>query len=108
MHIISMKAIQAACGRFPQHREDILSFGRMIEKANCPTPEALKQLFPSLDNFKYIDKHYIINISNNKLRVFALIFFESQKFYIRHIFNHAEYDKFTAQHRTKGKKNDFH
>ncbi|MFU0887824.1 type II toxin-antitoxin system HigB family toxin [Kluyvera sichuanensis] len=104
MHLISMKAIGEGCERYPQHRKDILLFGRTIEKANCPTPETLRQFYPSLDNFKYLDKHYVINISNNNLRVIALIFFESQKFYIRHIFNHTEYDKFTAQHRTKGKK----
>lgn len=63
-----------------------------------------KKLFPTLDNFKYLDKHYVIDIANNNLRVVALIFFESQKFYVRHVFTHKEYDRFTEKHRTKGKK----
>ena len=48
--------------------------------------------------------HYVIDIANNNLRVVALIFFESQKFYVRHVFTHKEYDRFTEKHRTKGKK----
>ncbi|MDM7090899.1 type II toxin-antitoxin system HigB family toxin, partial [Enterobacter hormaechei] len=46
----------------------------------------------------------VIDIANNNLRVVALIFFESQKFYVRHVFTHKEYDRFTEKHRTKGKK----
>ncbi|EMG7902342.1 type II toxin-antitoxin system HigB family toxin [Enterobacter hormaechei] len=104
MHLISLKAILDAVSQFPQHREELLFLGRVIEKSHCPTPAALRKLFPTLDNFKYLDKHYVIDIANNNLRVVALIFFESQKFYVRHVFTHKEYDRFTEKHRTKGKK----
>lgn len=104
MHLISMKAIFDAVTLFPQHKQELLFLGRIIEKSNCPTPDALKKLFPTLDNFKYLDKHYVLDIANNNLRVVALIFFESQKFYVRHVFTHKEYDRFTKKHRTKGKK----
>ncbi|WP_342322363.1 type II toxin-antitoxin system HigB family toxin [Kosakonia sp. BYX6] len=104
MHLISMKTIQEAIVRFPQHRIALLTLAKTIEKAHCPTPDDLKKLYPTLDNFKYLSKHYVIDISNNDLRVVALIFFESQKFYVRHVFTHKEYDRFTEQHRTKGKK----
>ncbi len=103
MHLISMKAILDAVTQFPQHKEELL-FGSHHRKEPLPTPAALKKLFPTLDNFKYLDKHYVIDIANNNLRVVALIFFESQKFYVRHVFTHKEYDRFTEKHRTKGKK----
>ncbi|EBW6041108.1 TPA: type II toxin-antitoxin system HigB family toxin [Salmonella enterica subsp. enterica serovar Muenchen] len=104
MHLISMKAIHEAVRRHPQYRKELLQFGRNIEKGNCPSPDALKKIYPSLDNFKYLDKHYVIDIANNHLRIIVIIFFESQKFYVRHVFNHSEYDRFTSQHRTKGKR----
>lgn len=104
MHLISTIAIDEGCERFPQYAKEIKLFAKTIAKAYCPTPEALREFYPSLDNFKYLDKHYVVNIANNNIRVIALIFFESQKFYIRHIFNHTEYDRFTDRHRTKGKK----
>ena len=104
MHLISMKAILDAVIQFPQHREELLFLGRTIEKSHCTTPVALRKIFPTLDNLKYLDKHYVIDIANNNLRVVALIFFESQKFYVRHVFTHKEYDRFTEKHLTKGKK----
>ncbi|ELP3688665.1 type II toxin-antitoxin system HigB family toxin [Salmonella enterica] len=104
MHLISMKAIHEAVNRYPQYKKELLQFGRNIEKGNCPTPEDLKKIYPSLDNFKYLDKHYVIDIANNNIRIIAIVFFESQKFYIRHVFNHSEYYRFTSQHRTKGKR----
>ncbi|UDJ81791.1 type II toxin-antitoxin system HigB family toxin [Kosakonia oryzae] len=104
MHLISMKAIKEAVDRFPQHKTALLTLAKTIEKADCPTPNDLKRLYPTLDNFKYLSKYYVIDIANNSLRIVALIFFENQKFYVRHIFTHKEYDRFTEQHRSKGKK----
>lgn len=104
MHLISAKAMLTAAEKFPQHRTEILEARKLIENGVYPTPEDLRRVFPSLDNFKYLDKHYVINLAHNNLRLIALIFFESQKFYVREIFTHKEYDKYTESHRTKGKK----
>jgi len=52
-----------------------------------------------LDNFKYRDKWYVIDIGGNKLRIMALIFFRNQKFYVKHIVTHAEYDKLCNKYR---------
>lgn len=75
MHLISMKAIHEAVNRYPQYKKELLQFGRNIEKGNCPTPEELKKIYPSLDNFKYLDKHYVIDIANNNIRIIAIVFF---------------------------------
>jgi mRNA interferase HigB len=97
-----MKAILDAVIQFPQHKEELLFLGRTIEKSHCNA--CAEETVSNADNFKYLDKHYVIDIANNNLRVVALIFFESQKFYVRHVFTHKEYDRFTEKHRTKGKK----
>ncbi|WP_148872658.1 type II toxin-antitoxin system HigB family toxin, partial [Serratia marcescens] len=96
MHLISEKALKEAGEKFPEHRVELALLGATLVKGYFKTPEALKAQFPSLDNFKYRDKHYVINVGHNTLRLVALVFFESQKFYIRHIFTHKEYDMFTA------------
>jgi len=70
-----------------------------LKKGTFNTPEELRQLFPSLDNFKYKDKWYVIDIGGNKLRIMALIFFRIQKFYVKHIVTHAEYDKLCNKYR---------
>ena len=104
MHLITQKALKDAAEKYPQHKTELVALGNTIAKGYFKKPESLKAVFPSLDNFKYLDKHYVIDIANNNLRVVALIFFESQKFYVRHVFTHKEYDRFTEKHRTKGKK----
>ncbi|ADP13303.1 Uncharacterized protein ygjN (plasmid) [Erwinia sp. Ejp617] len=104
MHLISRSMIKDATDKYPQHSRELLALMIAIEKGYFKAPEALKAAFPSLDNLKYLDKHYVINIGRNDLRLVALVFFESQKFYVRHVFTHKEYDVFTALHRTKGKK----
>ncbi|MGB3255427.1 type II toxin-antitoxin system HigB family toxin [Buttiauxella gaviniae] len=101
MHLISLRALSEASKRFPQHAQELLMLARIIEKGYFPTPESLKKIYPTLDNFKYLDKHYVINIARNELRLIALIFFESQKFYVRDIMTHADYIRFTETHRRK-------
>lgn len=101
MHLISLRALSEASKRFPQHAQELLMLARIIEKGYFPTPESLKKIYPILDNFKYLDKHYVINIARNELRLIALIFFESQKFYVRDIMTHADYIRFTETHRGK-------
>lgn len=103
MHLISLRALSEASERFPQHAQELLILARVIEKGHFPTPESLKKVYPTLDNFKYLDKHYVINIARNELRLIALIFFESQKFYVRDIMTHADYMRFTETHRGKKK-----
>lgn len=103
MHLIAHKALKKAADRFPQYEDELLQLGFTVSKGYFRTPESLRIAFPSLDNFKYLDKYYVINLGHNELRLVALIFFESQKFYVRHVFTHKEYDSFTVMHRTKGK-----
>lgn len=104
MHLIAQKALKDAAERFPQHAMEILALGKAVSKGYFRTPEALKGLFPSQDNLKYLDKHYVIDIGRNEIRLIVMIFFDSQKFYVRHVFTHKEYDRFTAEHRRRGKK----
>ncbi len=84
MHLITQKALKDAAEKYPQHKTELVALGNTIAKGYFKKPESLKAVFPSLDNFKYLDKHYVC--------------------YIREVMTHKEYDFFTAVHRTKGKK----
>ncbi|MDC9706114.1 type II toxin-antitoxin system toxin HigB [Escherichia coli] len=100
MHLITQKALKDAAEKYPQHKTELVALGNTIAKGYFKKPESLKAVFPSLDNFKYLDKHYVFNVGGNELRVVAMVFFESQKCYIREVMTHKEYDFFTAVHRT--------
>ncbi len=99
MHIIKKAVFDEAGKKFPKEKSAIDAAFRVLRKGVFATPEELKQLFPSLDNFKYRDKWYVIDIGGNKLRLMALIFFRNQKFYVKHIVTHAEYDKLCEKYR---------
>jgi mRNA interferase HigB len=103
MHLLTLKALREAAKKFPQHEQELLALGSLVSKGYFKGPDNLRAVFSTLDNFKYLDKYYVINLGHNELRLVALIFFESQKFYVRHVFTHKEYDSFTAIHRRKRK-----
>jgi len=99
MHVIKKGVFDQAGEKFPNEKNAIRDAYNTLKKGMFNTPEELKQLFPSLDNFKYKDKWYVIDIGGNRLRIMALIFFRNQKFYVKHIVTHAEYDKLCNKYR---------
>ncbi len=99
MHVIKKNAFDEAGRKFPNERVAIEGAFQILNKGTFKTPEELKKAFPSLDNFKYKDKWYVVDIGGNNLRLMALIFFRNQKFYVKHIVTHAEYDKLCEKYR---------
>ncbi|MDA6831004.1 hypothetical protein OSL32_02885, partial [Escherichia coli] len=57
MHLITQKALKDAAEKYPQHKTELVALGNTIAKGYFKKPESLKAVFPSLDNFKYLDKH---------------------------------------------------
>ena len=72
---------------------------KLLQKSNFQNPEELKSIFSSLDNFKYKDKWWVLDVGGNNLRVIAFIQFVNKRMYIKHIVNHADYDKLTEKYR---------
>lgn len=98
MHVISRKPFNDAIKKYPNDAKALLDTYNTLKKNEFKTPEQLKQIFSSLDNFKYVDKWYVIDIGGNNLRLIAFIEFRDQRMYIKHIFTHADYDKFCKKY----------
>lgn len=103
MHVISKKPFVEAAKKYPNQRLAIMDLYSVLDKATFNTPQDMKMLFPSLDNFKYKDKWWIIDIGGNNLRLMAFIQFSQNRIYVKHIVTHAEYDKLCEQYRRKEK-----
>jgi mRNA interferase HigB len=73
----------------------------VLKKFECSTPEELNNIFSSLDNFKYKDKWYVIDVAGNNIRLMAFIEFRTGKMFVKHIINHSDYDKLCERY-TKG------
>lgn len=104
MHIISRKPFNDAAKAYPNDRTAIEDSYRVLRKGSFNSPEALRQVFPSLDNFRYKDKWWVIDIGGNNLRLIAFIEFRDSRMYVKHIVTHSEYDKLCKKYAKGGKK----
>jgi mRNA interferase HigB len=99
VHIISKKPFSDAALKYPNDRDAIMDIYNVLRKGEFETPLILKEIFHSLDNFKYKDKWWVIDIGGNNLRLIVAILFSCQKIYVKHIVTHPEYDKLTTRYK---------
>lgn len=99
MNVISKKPFNDAAKKYPNDREALLDMYRVLDRTDFQTPNESKAAFPSLDNFKYKDKWWVLDVGGNNLRVLVFIQFVNKRMYIKHIVNHADYDKLTKKYR---------
>lgn len=102
MHVISRKPFMEAAVKYPNQAEAIQNTYITLKKGVFNTPDALRKLFPSLDNFKYKKKWWVIDIGGNHLRLMAFIEFRDNRMYVKHIVPHAEYDKLCRKYQKVG------
>ena len=93
MHVISKKPFNDAKQKFPNDANALDDLYKVLKGGNYHSPEELKKVFATLDNFKYKDKWWVIDIGGNNLRLIAFIEFQDNRMYVKHIVSHAEYDK---------------
>lgn len=99
MHVISRKPFNDATKLYPNDSEALVHVYTTLCNGQFSTPDELKKVFPNLDNFKYRDKWWVIDIGGNNLRMIAFIEFRDNRMYVKHIVSHAEYDKLTDKYR---------
>ena len=93
MHVISRKPFNDAAKEYPNDAGAIDALYKTLRNGTFTTPDELRTMYPSLDNFKYTEKWWVIDIGGNNLRLIAFIEFRDNRMYVKHIVNHAEYDK---------------
>ena len=101
MHIISKRPFNDAATKHPNDKDALLVLYRALKKSSFKTPEEMKKVFKTLDNFKYKDKWYVLDVGGNNLRIIALIQFVNKRIYIKHIVNHTDYDKLCKKYRSE-------
>jgi len=101
MNVISKRPFREAARKYPNERSSLLDMFKVLRSTNFHSPDELKAVFPSLDNFKYRNKWWVLDVGGNNLRVIAYIQFVNKRIYIKHIVGHSEYDKLTSTYRKK-------
>lgn len=102
MHVISRKPFKEAIEKYPKQAKAIEETYKILRNGEFKSPDALRNVFPTLDNFKHKDKWWIIDIGGNHLRLMAFIEFRDNRMYVKHMATHAEYDKLCKKYRTAG------
>ena len=95
MHIISKAPFEESARKYTNDALALQALYRVIKETDFSTPEEMRTAFPNLDNFKYRNKWYVLDVGGNNLEVIAYINFVNKRFFVKHITNHAEYDKLT-------------
>jgi mRNA interferase HigB len=99
MHVISKEPFLEATKQYPNDAQAIKALYRVVKENDFSSPEDLRKILPSLDNFKYRNKWWVLDVGGNNLRVIAYINFVNKRFYVKHITTHTEYDKLTRYYR---------
>lgn len=95
MHVITKRPFSKAAEKHPNDRQALIRMYKILRNTTFNTPDELRAIFSSLDNFKHRDKWWVFDVGGNNLRVIAFIQFVNRRIYIKHIVTHAEYDKLT-------------
>jgi len=90
MHIISRKALRLFWQRYPDSKESLSRWFKIIDRTTFKSFNALRTTFPSADQ---VEGLVVFNIGGNKYRLIASIHFNRGKVYIRQVLTHDEYDR---------------
>ena len=103
MHVISRKPFADAAKKYPNDALAIEALYKTLKNNNFTDPLSMKNVFPSLDNFKYKDRWYVIDIGGNSLRLLAFIEFRDNRIFVKHIVPHSEYDRLCKKYAKESK-----
>lgn len=85
--------------KHPEAKKRLEAWCQVGEACNATNLHELKQTFQTAD---YVpDQYTIFDVGGNQYRIVTVIYYSTQKVYIREVLTHAEYDKWSKQHRGK-------
>lgn len=96
MRVISNTPLKDFAHTHPAADDPLQAWRKLVAAGNFPKFADLKKTFNSVDR---VGDYYVFNISGNKYRIIAAIHFDGQRLYIRYVFTHKEYDRWTAENK---------
>jgi len=99
MHVIAKPIFEEAKLKFPNDANAIDDVYKVLKNNDFATPLDMRKVFPSLDNMKYRERMYVIDIGGNNLRLLAIIEFKFKKVFVRHIVKHDVYDALVQKYK---------
>jgi len=95
MRVVTPKRLKEFSKKYPHSKIPLLYWYEIVRNAQWNGLDDIKADFNSVD---YVgNNRYIFNIKGNDYRLIVIIFFVSQKIYIRFIGTHSAYDKLNVK-----------
>jgi mRNA interferase HigB len=95
MNVIAQSALQDFWARHPDSQEALKVWYKLLSNRDFADFIELKQTFSSAD---FVHSDYVIfEIKGNKYRVITRINFAYKTVWIKHVFTHAEYDRWSPE-----------
>ena len=101
MRVISRRALRAFWETHPQAKTPLSAWFRIMQRGQFSDFNALKITFGAAD---YLAPYTIFDIGGNKFRVIAVVHYARRRVYIRHVFTHADYDRWSNEYQRGGRK----
>jgi mRNA interferase HigB len=89
MRIISRKRLREFAARYPDARQPLDDWYRIVAKADWRTPHDVKRTFGSAS---VVGEVIVFNIAGNKYRLSVNVRYRYHAVYIRRVMTHEEYD----------------
>jgi mRNA interferase HigB len=101
MRVISRRALREFWEIHPQAKHSLSAWFRVMERSEFADFNGVKGTFGTAD---YVAPYTIFDVGGNKLRVITAIHYNRERVYIRHVFTHPEYDRWSDQVRKQRRK----
>lgn len=104
MRVISRRALREFWEVHPQAKEPLAAWFQIMERSTFADFNAVKATFRAAD---YVAPYTVFDIGGNKFRIIAAIHYNRRRLYVRHVFTHERYDRWSKEMRSgkqKGKR----
>jgi len=89
MHVITRKRLNDFAEKFPETKNALAEWYRLMKQNDFDSIAEIREVFPSADK---VGKLTVFNIGGNKVRLVAAIHYNRKKIYIRAVLTHKKYD----------------
>jgi len=93
VHVISRKALSDFWAKHAQARAPLSAWYRIVSHAQFTDFASVRRTFNSAD---VVARDFVV-FNANSFRIVAAVHYNRGKLYVRHVFTHAEYDRWSAR-----------
>ncbi len=94
MRVISRRPLRDFWEIHPQAKAPLSAWFRVMELSRFADFNAIRATFAAAD---YVAPFTIFDVGGNKFRLIAAIHYNTGRVYVRHVFTHPEYDKWSDE-----------